>query len=148
MTIPPDKIADFRFSQLSMVQANIARIGNYGATIKNWCITLTTAVCGFALTVKFPALIWLALLPIFVFALMDAEYLRVERQFRKTYDRIRNEDWATPPNFDVSPDTSADRGLIAVLGSWSILSFYMPLAVAIVVIGLILHKVGIPTVGT
>jgi hypothetical protein len=147
MTIPPEKIADFRFSQLGMVQANIARIGNYGATIKNWCITLTTAVCGFALSIKSLGLIWLALLPIIVFALMDAEYLRVERQFRKTYDRIRNEDWATPPNFDVSPDTSADRGLIAVLCSWSILSFYLPLGVAIVVISLIAHKIGIPPDG-
>jgi hypothetical protein len=29
MSMPPDKIADFRYNQLSMVQANIARIGNY-----------------------------------------------------------------------------------------------------------------------
>ena len=55
MSISPEKIADFRLNQLSMVQSNIARIGNYGATIKNWCITLTTAVCGFALSVNFQA---------------------------------------------------------------------------------------------
>jgi len=145
MSMPPDKIADFRFNQLSMVQANIARIGNYGATIKNWCITLTTAVCGFALSIKSPGLIWLALLPIFVFALMDAEYLRVERRFRKTYDRIRNEDWDRPPSFDVSPDSSPDSGLIAALCSWSIMSFYLPLAVAVVAASLVVQAIGIPT---
>jgi len=142
MTIPPDKIADFRFNQLSMVQANIARIGNYGATIKNWCITLTTAVCGFALSVKYPGLIWLALLPIVIFALMDAEYLRVERQFRKTYDRIRNENWDEPPNFDVSPDRSSDIGLITVLCSWSIMGFYVPLAIGVVIVGLVVPVFG------
>jgi len=141
MSIPPDKIADFRFNQLSMVQANIARIGNYGATIKNWCITLTSAVCGFALSVKHPGLIWLALLPVVIFALMDAEYLRVERQFRKTYDRIRNENWDEPPNFDVSPDRSSDIGLVTVLCSWSIMSFYLPLAIGVAVVSLVVPVV-------
>jgi hypothetical protein len=145
MSISPDKIADFRFSQLTMVQANIARIGNYGATIKNWCITLTTAVCGFAITAHQPLLTWLALLPVVIFALMDAEYLRVERQFRKTYDRIRKENWDAPPDFDVSPDRSSDIGLIAVLCSWSIMSFYLPLVVGVAIVsvfGAVASKVG------
>jgi len=34
---PARRHSPISFSQLGMVQANIARIGNYGATIKNWC---------------------------------------------------------------------------------------------------------------
>jgi hypothetical protein len=133
MTIPQDKIADLRLSQLQMVQANIARMAGYGSTIKNWCITVTTAVCGYTVVNK-PGLIWLALLPIATFALIDAQYLRVERQFRHTYDRIRREDWDTSPSFDVSPDTAGDIALTAILGSWSIASFYLPLAVGVVIV--------------
>ena len=82
-------------------------------------------------------------MPVVIFALMDAEYLRVERQFRKTYDRVRRENWDEPPNFDISPDPSADAGLIAVLCSWSIMTFYLPLAAAIVIVGLVVQAIGL-----
>jgi histidine triad (HIT) family protein len=84
MNIPQEKIAEFRVAQLEMVQAIIARIAGYGAAIKNWCITVTTAVCGFSITVQKPFVVLLALLPIITFAFLDAQYLRVERQFRNT----------------------------------------------------------------
>jgi hypothetical protein len=72
--------------QLEMVQAIIARLGNYGATLKNYCITLTMAVCGFAITLQRPVVAVLALLPIIIFALLDAQFLRTERRFRGLFD--------------------------------------------------------------
>jgi uncharacterized membrane protein len=134
VSLPQDKIADFRLKQLEMVQANIARMAGYGSTIKNWCITVTTAVCGFSFTIHKPGLVWLALLPVLTFALIDAQYLRVERQFRQTFDRLRREDWDTPPSFDVSPDTASHISLTAILCSWSILSFYLPLAIGVAIV--------------
>ena len=134
MSFPQDKIADFWLNQLEMVQANIARMAGYGATIKNWCITVTTAVCGFSFTIHKPGLVWLAFLPVLTFAFMDAQYLRVERQFRERFDKLRREDWDTPPSFDVSPDTASHVSLLTILGSWSILSFYLPLAVGVAIV--------------
>jgi hypothetical protein len=78
---------------------------------------------------------------------MDAEYLRVERQFRKTYDRIRNENWDEPPSLDVSPDSSSDIGLIAVLCSWSIVGFYLLLAVGVTIVSLVAPLFGTVTGG-
>ena len=50
MAISADKIADMRLKHLELIQAVIARMSNQGATVKNYCITLATTLCGFAIT--------------------------------------------------------------------------------------------------
>ena len=55
-----------------------------GASFKSYCITITTAICGFAVTLHRPGVALLALLAIVAFALVDAQYLRVYvRQLRQ-----------------------------------------------------------------
>jgi hypothetical protein len=134
MTMPAEKIADLRLKYLEMVQAVIARIANYNATLKNYCITLTTAICGFAITLHRPHVTVLALLPIIVFALLDTQYLRIERRFRALYDRVRQEDWHIVPNFEINLGAAPTLGFSPVFFSWSIWSFYLPLAVGVIVV--------------
>jgi hypothetical protein len=80
-----------------MIQVVISRIANYSATLKNYCITLVTAACGFSITLKIPAGALLALLPIVLFGLLDAQYLRIERRFRALFEKTRQEDGAHSP---------------------------------------------------
>jgi hypothetical protein len=134
MSAPQDKIAELRVKQLEMVQAIIARIAGYGAEIKNWCITVTTAVCGFSVTVQKPVVVLLALLPIVTFAFLDAQYLRVERQFRNTFDQFSREKWDVLPSFDLGHNAGSKIPLVAVLFSWSIVSFYIPLVLGVAVV--------------
>jgi hypothetical protein len=141
MTVFPDKIADMRVKHLEMVQAIVARMANHGATLKNWCITATTAVCGFAVTLQRPLIALLALLPIVTFALLDTQYLRVERRFRALFDRIRVEDWATPPDFEISLQGAPKVNYWGVFISWSIASFYALLAVGVVLVMFVLDVV-------
>jgi hypothetical protein len=54
LTLSPEKIADLRVKELEMIQVVIGRLGSYGATLKNYCITLATAICGFAFTSNRP----------------------------------------------------------------------------------------------
>ena len=82
---------------------NISRLGAYGATLKNYCITLATAICGLAFTANRPVGGLLALLPIIVCALLDAQYLRTERRFRDLFHVVRQQDWGTQPTFDIHP---------------------------------------------
>jgi hypothetical protein len=131
MTISADKTAELRVKQLEMVQAIVARLGNYGATLKNYCITLTTAVCGFAITLHRPVVALLALLPIVIFALLDAQFLRIERRFRGLFDRLRQEEWEVLPTFSIQLSSAPAVRYWAVICSWSILIFYLPLAVAV-----------------
>ena len=102
MRIGPEKIADLRVKHLEMVQAVVARMANQGATLKNYCVTLTTAVCGFAITLGRPLVALLAILPVTICALLDAQYLRLERRFRGLFDRVRLEDWGAVPSFEVT----------------------------------------------
>jgi hypothetical protein len=76
----------------------------------------------------------LALLPILVFAMLDAQYLRIERQFRALFDRVRSEDWATSPSFAIELSSAPPIKYLGVLRSWSILIFYAPLAIAVAIV--------------
>jgi hypothetical protein len=138
MSIPPEKLAELRIKHLEMVQSVIARIASYGAAIKNWCITVTTAVCGFSISSQKPFVAFLALLPIATFSLLDAQYLRVERRFRTLFDQLRREDWGNLPSFDVSLNAAPNIPYRNVLGSWSVISFYVPLALGVAILMIIL----------
>jgi hypothetical protein len=137
MDLDSAKIADLRVKHLEMLQAVISRIAGQGATLKNYCITLTTAVCGFAITLEKPLVTLLALFPVTIFALLDAQYLRMERRFRVLFDRVRLENWGTVPSFEISSKSAPDVSYWDVLRSWSIFIFYAPLALAVVIVVLI-----------
>ena len=131
MNISPEKIAELRVKQLDMLQANVARMASVGVSLKNYCITITTAVCGFAISLKQPGLGLLALLPIITFALLDAQYLRIERRFRSLFDHVRSEDWGEIPDFEINLKNSRPESFFGVVFSWSIYYFYAPLAIII-----------------
>src|SRR5262245_54410411 len=101
MPLDSAKIAELRVKHLEMIQAVILRMSNQAGSVKNYCITVTTAVCGFAITLQRPLVALLAILPITTFALLDAQYLRLERCFRALFERVRSEDWETIPTFEI-----------------------------------------------
>jgi len=117
-----------------MIQALVSRMAGYSATFKGLCITVTTAVCGFAITVHEQLIILLAIFPVIAFAVLDAEYLRVERRFRLLYDMVRSEPWDTLPSFEINLAATPPITRIDVLGSWSITCFYFPIAIVILAI--------------
>jgi hypothetical protein len=129
-----NKVAELRVKHLEMVQANIARMSNHSASLKNYCVTLVTAVCGFAVTLQRPLVALVALLAIITFALLDAQYLRVERRFRGLFDLIRTGDWKAFPSFEINLKAAPLVNYRSVVCSWSILIFYGPLACAVVVV--------------
>jgi|AraplaDrversion2_2_1032049.scaffolds.fasta_scaffold106570_2 hypothetical protein len=131
--LAPEKIAELRVKHLEMVQSLVTRMAGYGVSLKNYCITVVTAVLGFSFTLQRPAVAALALLPLIAFALLDAQYLRVERRFRALFDEIRRQDWDTPPTFEINLKAAPAVPYALALRSWSILSFYGPLALGVVI---------------
>jgi hypothetical protein len=73
---------------LEMIQGVITRMANNSFLLKGWSITLISALL--ALTTIKPVI---ALLPAFMFWLLDGYFLHQERLYRKLYDavRIKNE---------------------------------------------------------
>ncbi len=128
MAISTDKLVDGRIKHLEMLQAIIARMAGQGASLKNYCITLVTAICGLALSLKTPTLALLSFLPILVLWLLDAQYLRLERRFRALFDQVRTESWETQPTFKTAPRDTPPQGYWHSFGSWSLSSFYVAAA--------------------
>ena len=141
MAISRDKIADLRAKELEMLQAVIARLANYGATLKNYCATLTTASAGVALTLQRPAAIFLALFPILICAVLDAQYLRNERRFRRLYHNFRKQDWATMPTFNITLSGAPHEKYLSAFFSWSVAAFYGPLSLAVLVVAILARYV-------
>lgn len=136
MAISSDKTADLWLKYMEMVQAIIARLANYGATLKNYCATLATAICGFSITLQRPIIAVIALMPVIVFALLDAQFLRNERRFRHLYDLITQSDWTNVPSFEINLRQAPKVSYWSCLRSWSIFAFYTPLAAANIAVAL------------
>ena len=73
-------------SYLNTLQAVINRMATNSASCKTWCITLVSAVFVFASDKDKPDSVWMALIPISLFFLLDAYYLGLEHQYRDLYN--------------------------------------------------------------
>lgn len=117
--------------QLEFVQAIITRLTGYNASLKNYCITLVTALCGVAIVNHQPVIGLVSVLPIVIFAILDAQYLRLERRYRALFDLLRSEDPSIRPSFDLSLRRVQAEKFWPAITSWSIVAFYGPLVAGV-----------------
>lgn len=88
---------------LEFLQAAIARMAGHSFLVKGWTVTLTTAIMGLAVRDGGRDLTLIGLLPVLVFALLDAYYLALERGFRERFKAAAEVYLAGgPPDFDMS----------------------------------------------
>jgi hypothetical protein len=73
---------------LNNLQAVINRMAANCASSKAWCITLISAVIVFATDKQKPDAIWISIIPIILFFVLDAYYLGLERKFRHIYNNF------------------------------------------------------------
>lgn len=138
--LTPEKQADLNLKHLEMVQSVVQRMSGYSASLKNFCMTITTAIVGFAFSKGASVFFWLAFLPIVVFALLDAQYLRLERRFRCLYDDLRLRDITRTPTFEINLSGAPKISYLKVIFSWSIATFYMTLAACVVIVILVFRS--------
>lgn len=68
---------------MEMYQVIISRMASNSAACKTWAIPLITALLAFAVQAKLPALVWIGILPVIIFYVLDSYYLMLENQFRE-----------------------------------------------------------------
>ncbi len=73
-------------SYLSILQAVINRMASNSAGCKTWCIALVSAVIVIIADKGTPGYVWISVVPIILFFLLDAYYLGLERRFRDVYN--------------------------------------------------------------
>jgi hypothetical protein len=117
--LTPEQIA-----HLDMVQSVVGRMSSHGLAIKSVAVTMAVAVLAFAVQGNGSgsvALLALAgALPIVIFWLLDAYYVRIERAYRCLFDAIRAAEPVDPFTMDFHPFLSRVGGVPRVaVSSWS-----------------------------
>ncbi|MEK7399498.1 MAG: hypothetical protein AAB116_21360, partial [Candidatus Poribacteria bacterium] len=100
---------DKKIEHLKMIQAIIIRMANNSFMLKGWGVVLASAI--FALLAKDvnKQFIFLTILPVIAFWILDGYYLRQERLFRKLYDQVRLKNES---EIDFSMDTSSVKNQV------------------------------------
>ncbi len=119
-----------------MVQGVITRMASNSFALKAVTVTLTAGVLAFAagVTNASPVILLAALVPIVMLWGLDAQYLRLERLFRRHYDAIRRNEVTESFSMDVTPYDTEVEPLFRIALSWSVAAFYLPIAFVLFVV--------------
>ena len=120
---------------LIMIQAVISRMAKNSFLLKGWCVTLESAIFALAAKGGSSGMVWIALLPFFMFWGLDGYFLRQERLFRRLYDAVRVKEEGTDFSMDTRPFGKKVAPWYQVCFSRTLAGFYLPIALVILVIG-------------
>lgn len=143
---PPIAPEDRR-KHLDYIQAIVTRQSAASSSAKGWLLPIVTATFGFALTQSSWPLAALGMVAVVLFAYLDANYLRSEKQFRRLYNTVARSSRRVPlftldpvdaedPLPDDAPAMSKWKRAMrtylperSIWASWSIAPFYIALLV-------------------
>lgn len=109
------------------------------AALKGFCITTTAAILALQGDALGGRVFWLLVLVAF-FAMCDAGYLRMERDFRRLYGSIAKRPLSTAEDMAVERPKGHASGYVGAVVSWSVAAFYICIAAAVVLIGVLAGK--------
>lgn len=128
-------------SYLTILQGVINRMAGNSASCKTWCITLVSAIVVIVADKGKPNYVWISVVPIVLFLVLESYYLALERQFRDLYnDFIRKLHFGTASVDDVffvAPRSGAGAtsfGILKAACSIAIWPFYVLLALMLLVV--------------
>jgi hypothetical protein len=114
---------------IDVQQAIIARMSASSRSVKNWCLTLATALVAFSFEKNTASLILVALIPVVLFLALDTYYLTLEKLARKRFDefsdKVRSGSIQRTDLFDVTPGKATFRETTSAACSLSIWPFYL-----------------------
>ncbi|TXJ73937.1 HIT family protein [Streptomyces lavendulae] len=124
-----------RRQHLSFIQAVVTRMSQASSASKSWLLPIVTVTYGYAITSKSFFVALLGCLAVLVFGILDANYLKQERAFRKLYDEVAA---GRPiPTFSMNPTLASPAGTRVNywpdwpdVRSWAVAPVYGPLLLA------------------
>lgn len=136
---------DAAIAHMSMIQGVVTRLETNSFTLKALAMTLATAVLAFSGSVKHPNWIYpvAGCLPVVVFWIMDATYLRLGRLFRRLYDAARHGKIEEPFSMNIEGYISDEQSALRIAFSWSICWFYLSILLAFGIASFLLLKQGV-----
>lgn len=127
MTDRKDHDESIRIAHLTMLQGVITRMGANSFTLKALAATFGSAAVAVMATVETPSPYYVvaAIVPMIVFWLMDAQYLRLERAYRKLYDHVRKGEEVEAYSLEATPFMKDISSVYRLAVSWSVSWFYV-----------------------
>lgn len=124
-------------THLSITQNVIQRMADNSSASKAWCITLVSAMLVIVADKGKPEYTWIALLPTFFFAMLDAYYLALEKSFRNAYNdfinKLHSKTLTANDLYSMSPQGKVSALQWSSMKSFSVWGFYVSLAVLIAI---------------
>ena len=133
-----DKHNETSIAHMLMIQGVITRLETNCFTLKALAMTLAAAVLAFTGTVEKPNWIYpfAGCFPVFIFWIMDANYLRLGRLFRRLFNSVRLGEIDEPFSMKIKPYIKKEQSVIRIAFSWSVCWFYLSIIVALSTISL------------
>lgn len=125
-------------AHMNTLQSIVMRLAANSASCKTWCMGTVTALLGLSGAAHAPGLLVLALAPVLVFGVLDANYLAQERWFRDQFNAFAKKAQSNIYDHgDLFAITTQSRGqtvvgFVRALSSWAIFPVYGGLIVAYV----------------
>lgn len=122
-------------THLGIIQSVIQRMAANSASSKAWCITLVSAILVVVADKGEPNLALIAVIPTFLFLVLDSYYLALENAFIESYNSFikKTHTGSTVPSdfYTVSPQGNLFKTFFESLLSFSVWPFYLTLLVMI-----------------
>ncbi len=119
---------DTKVKYLQMIQDVVKRMADTSASMKRYTLVAFAGAAALARALEEPGAMLLAMVLVFIFWALDAQYLRQEKWFRDMYDLARTQD---PKEIDFNLTPPADirdkTGIVYGFCSWSTRWLYLPL---------------------
>ncbi|HEL9598551.1 TPA: AC76 family protein [Streptococcus suis] len=136
-----DSKLEIKMKYLEMIQNVITRMASNSFMIKGWAITVIGAVFSFWITNKTEDysnwILYLIIGLTIFFWLHDAYYLKLERDFRKLYDKIRTMKLTDPKllEFKLIPINSGSTVIVAITRPVLYLPYGIIILITILLLG-------------
>ena len=115
-------------AHLTIEQGVIQRMSTNSASCKAWCIALVSAILIVVAEKENVNLAYLALLPTFLFLVLDAYYLALERMFRASYKtfikKLHQGKIEADDLFVIAPQGALFKNVWLSIWSFSVWPFY------------------------
>lgn len=122
-------------THLGILQNVIQRMASNSSASKAWCVTLVSAILVIVADKGKPEYAYIAMLPTFVFAALDAYYLALEKAFRNSYNdfvlKLHRKKLTENDLYSVTPKGDISQLQWESVKSFSVWGFYFSLAVLI-----------------
>lgn len=129
-----------KIAHLTMIQGVITRMGTNSFTLKTLAITLAGAYVAVITAANNPSFFYTigAVIPVVMFWLMDAGYLRLERMYRQMYNAVRNDEEIEIYSMDATIFSEEVAKAWRIAFTWSLLYFYIPLLISFIFISFLI----------